>query len=634
MPKEKTAPSESQKAFSKPLKIGLIVGAIIILVGYAGTFVWAKSYDNRLLPRTRLGSIELGGDNSESAKQKINTKVDEILLKGLQLSVDGQLGAVPLSPLAAEASNYIIFDVNGAVEAALSAERATKPIFRPFVFVYSIIRGHEIKLPVTINTENLRAAILNTFPESIQEPVEAGFVFEQKENIWTAKVTPSAKGFTIPTDDLFSQLKTLLTKLDPQPIVLSRAYEEPTVIEAMAENLLPAAEAAINAAPFAFTYKNQNWTVEAVDLAVALKPTLDENNEPLLEVSSEGLKTLLDKIALVVEKPAVDARLIMGNGRVTEFQGSSNGITVEREITAKKLAQLIRTAGENKSVELTVTITEPTVKMESVNSLGIKEVLGVGTSNYKGSPTNRIKNIRNGVKLLNGILIKPGEEFSLLNALRPFDSANGYLPELVIKGDKIEPEVGGGLCQIGTTTFRAAMNTGLPITVRSNHSLVVSYYNDPTNNKPGTDATIYDPAPDLKFINDTGNYILFQAEMDEANSILRFSFWGASDGRKGSYTPPTLIRWIAVGEDQKIETLDLEPGVEKCQAAHIGADATFVYTVEKADGAKIDTTFDSHYRPLPKICLVGVEELTPAVEETPAETEATAEAPTDETITE
>jgi len=153
------------------------------------------------------------------------------------------------------------------------------------------------------------------------------------------------------------------------------------------------------------------------------------------------------------------------------------------------------------------------------------------------------------------------------------------------------------------------MNSGLPITARQNHSLVINYYKDPSNGNPGTDATIYDPSPDLKFINDTGNYILFQAEIDESNTTLNFTFWGASDGREGFYDPPTLIRWLPVGEEQTIETTELEPGTKKCQEAHVGADATVTYTVKKTDGTESKTVFDSHYRALPKICLVGVEKM-------------------------
>lgn len=626
--KQEIAPSEEKKAFSKPLKIGLIVGAAVLVVSYAGTFVWAGSYEGRMAPNVLIGNIKVGGETSEEAKQAINTAVDKILLDGVQLSVDGKLGTVPLSSVGSEAGDYVSFDVNGVVETALAAHHSEIPALRPFTILFSLTHKSKIKVPLQIDEEKLKAAVLNAFPESIQPAVDAGFVFEKTESGWQATTTASAEGLTIPTDDFFSQLQTLLAELDPQPIVLSRAYEKPLVVEADADKLLTAAVAAMNAAPYSLTYEGQTWEINAETLATALKPSLDENKQTVLSVSADGLKTTLDEIAAAVEKPAVDARLVMENERVTDFQGSSNGVAIDREDTVKALAEIIQAAGETKSSELVVTITEPAIKMESINDLGIKEVLGTGTSNYKGSPSNRIKNIRNGVRLLNGILIKPGEEFSLLEPLRPFTTDNGYLPELVIKGDKIEPEVGGGLCQIGTTTFRAAMNSGLPITARSNHSLVVSYYNDPTNNKPGTDATIYDPAPDLKFINDTGNYIIFQAEMDEANTTLRFSFWGTSDGRIGSYTPPTLIRWIGVGEDQITETLDLAPGVEQCQAAHVGADTTFTYTIQKADGTKDETVFDSHYRPLPKICLVGVAELTLPDETAPTDTTT----PTDTTI--
>jgi vancomycin resistance protein YoaR len=143
---------------------------------------------------------------------------------------------------------------------------------------------------------------------------------------------------------------------------------------------------------------------------------------------------------------------------------------------------------------------------------------------------------------------------------------------------------------------------------------VVSYYNDPANGNPGTDATIYEPYPDFKFTNDTGHFILFEAEMLEEKQELHFTFWGTSDGREGSYTPPVVLRWIPTGEPKRVETLDLPPGKEECQAAHVGADTTFTYHVTKSDGSVEKRVFESHYRPIPQICLVGVETLSASVE--------------------
>jgi vancomycin resistance protein YoaR len=162
------------------------------------------------------------------------------------------------------------------------------------------------------------------------------------------------------------------------------------------------------------------------------------------------------------------------------------------------------------------------------------------------------------------------------------------------------------MCQIGTTLFRMAMNSAMPITERRNHSLVVGYYADPVNGNPGTDATLYEPILDFKFLNDTGSYLLFQTEIDYKRQQLTFTLWGRPDGRKGWYTHPTVSRWIPAGAPlPDIESAELKPGERKCQNAFRGAVASFVYSRITSSSEKIDRTFESYYRPLPKICVVG-----------------------------
>ena len=163
------------------------------------------------------------------------------------------------------------------------------------------------------------------------------------------------------------------------------------------------------------------------------------------------------------------------------------------------------------------------------------------------------------------------------------------------------------------------MNAGLQIDQRRNHSLVVSYYDDPSNGNPGTDATLYDPNPDFKFTNDTENYILLTTDVDTSTMTLTYTFWGTDDGRQGSYTPPQVISWNGYGATQYKETASLAPGVEKCQSPHAGATTSFDYTVEYADGTTHEKTYESVYRSLPRICLVGIDP------DAPAESEATEE---------
>jgi vancomycin resistance protein YoaR len=261
------------------------------------------------------------------------------------------------------------------------------------------------------------------------------------------------------------------------------------------------------------------------------------------------------------------------------------------------------------------------ISAKDINDFGIKEILGTGHSSFAGSPKNRRHNIAVGAESVNGILIKPGEEFSLIKTLGDINAESGYLPELVIKDNKTIPEYGGGLCQIGTTVFRATYASGLPVTMRRNHSYRVSYY-EPA----GTDATIYDPWPDYRFVNDTKNHILIQSRIE--GDDIYFEFWGTPDGRTATHTYPVIYNIAKPGPTKIIETEDLKPGEKKCtERAHNGADAYFDYTVEynKANPPQIikekleaneeveesdytiETRFRSHYVPWREVCLVGID---------------------------
>lgn len=555
----------------------------------------------------------------EEAKQEIQKASDDFLASGIEIKVQEQTRTLALATLVGtDMVERVSFDREGAMRQA--QEKSHRSWFAdPFLLFWNIFSVARIPVPVAIQEEILLQDVRNLFPELELEAAEPAFVFMSQEDVWTATVTPGQSGNSIDRETFFDQLSRHLSFFDYLPVILNVDYVEPTITQEHAQTQIDQAILWLSRAPLTFQATRgdatDTITLEQKDLQTMIAPSLLEAPT----ISKEVFDLWTETVAAPFEQQAINAKFVIENGRVKEFVPNTPGYLVDHEATYQNILAFFGTE-EQEEIEIVFTQTQPEIAVSEVNDLGIGEKLGVGTSSYRGSPYNRILNITNGVRLLNGLLIAPDQTFSLLDPLRPFDSANGYYSELVIKGDKIEPEMGGGLCQIGTTTFRAALNTGLPIVERSNHSLVVSYYNDPKNGNPGTDATIYDPAPDLKFTNDTGHYILFQAEMNTQTQQLIFTFWGTSDGRLASYSAPVVSSWISAGERQDIETLDLEPGEEKCQASHIGANASFVYTVQKSDGTVEERIFESHYRPLPEICLIGVEELTPVIEETGGET--------------
>ena len=135
----------------------------------------------------------------------------------------------------------------------------------------------------------------------------------------------------------------------------------------------------------------------------------------------------------------------------------------------------------------------------------------------------------------------------------------------------------------------------------------VSYYLE--DGLPGIDATIYVPRPDVRFINDTGHYILIQSRIE--GDYLYFDFWGTKDGRITEKTKPTTWGWIAPPATKYIETTKLAVGTKKCtESAHYGVSASFDYNVTYPDGEVKKTTFTSKYKPWQAVCLIGVEQLS------------------------
>jgi vancomycin resistance protein YoaR len=219
-----------------------------------------------------------------------------------------------------------------------------------------------------------------------------------------------------------------------------------------------------------------------------------------------------------IEQPARSARMVMEKDRVTQFDPGQNGLSLDTK-------HLIASLQNNESGEdMPLFVSLPLFSLADTNSIGIKELIATGESNFVGSSSNRIHNIKVGASKDYGLIIKPGEEFSFNKYLGDIDAANGYVPEMVIKREGVVPEFGGGLCQVSSTAYRAAMIAGFPITARRNHSFAVKYYAP-----QGTDATIYPGAQDLKFINDSPSNMLIITRVE--GTKLYYDYYGTKDDR-------------------------------------------------------------------------------------------------------
>ncbi len=240
--------------------------------------------------------------------------------------------------------------------------------------------------------------------------------------------------------------------------------------------------------------------------------------------SAELAAYLTTTIAPEINRLPQNARFEMnGEGQVTQFAVPERGQELVLTDTAVLINQYL--VQQQRSVPLAVVVTQPSIdSADDITALGITTKLTSGQTDFAGSPRNRIHNITVGTARYHGLLIPPGHDFSFNEHLGPVTAEAGFKPELVIKHNVTTPEFGGGLCQVSTTLFRAAVQAGLDVTVRRNHAYAVRYYGT-----PGFDATIYPPYTDLRFTNNTPGYILIQARVE--GTRLLFDFWGTPDGR-------------------------------------------------------------------------------------------------------
>lgn len=297
----------------------------------------------------------------------------------------------------------------------------------------------------------------------------------------------------------------------------------------------------------------------------------------------------------------VDAVFKFENGKVLEFQTAKNGIAVDPDQLSQDIISAFTNLENSDKTNFEFTLSyqsiEPKITNSEANNLGIKELIGSGTSTFKHSSTTRNINITKGSSIVNRILVAPGDTFSFVKSLGEVTLEAGYAKAYIIRQGKTELDVGGGICQVSTTLFRAMLNAGLDITERKAHAYRVSYYEE--DSKPGFDATVFIPSPDLKFTNDTGHYLLIQSVLDMDNRRLTYEIYGTSDGRKTEITNYRQWDSTPAPPDVWIDDPTLPAG-KTVQDEHAipGLKTAFDWTVKDKDGKVIhQKTFQSNFVP-------------------------------------
>ncbi|KAB8141016.1 vanomycin resistance protein VanB [Chloroflexia bacterium SDU3-3] len=402
------------------------------------------------------------------------------------------------------------------------------------------VDGSAIK--VAVDQAALRSYLESIAPAIAQNAVNATVIYTNTELI----VTPSTDGLAMDVDATASAATAALAQGQPAQVqITTKPAPAPVGVEA-AEAAKAQAQAFL-AQPLKLTIGGKDYPWDAETVGPLLSFTADGQK---LKLSADRA-ALAERIALTAkrtEKPAKEPRVSWNGGDLKITAEGENGTRVDEAKAVDMIAAAIE--GGSHSVTLPTTTSSPRVTSANLDTLGIKEVVATGKSDFTGSAKYRITNILAGMKLLNGILIGPGDEFSFNNTVGEIDESNGFVQGYAIIQNRTQLEFGGGICQDSTTVFRAAFWAGLPITERKEHTYYISWYNKyglgSYGDGPGLDAAIFTGVQDLKFVNDTGHWLLMQATADPKQALAQVTLFGTKPNRTVTLTQEIVSKTPAI----------------------------------------------------------------------------------------
>lgn len=603
-----------QKAPALPQILTAIVSGVSLffIALIAWTLGYQLMYAGRIFPGVSVAGVDLSGLTRDEAAVRLSQTLS-YPIAGKILFRDGEKVWV-----AAPAELGMVFDPSSSAATAYGLGRSGGLFGALTGQVRARSAGATVP-PVIIFDQRVAYQYLTQIATQVNQPVaEASLTLEGTNVV----AHPGQVGRELKIDATLIYLGAQLQSFTDGEVQLVVQEVQPQILDVSAQ-----AEAArqVLSQPLTLVIPNSGegdpgpYIYDTQVLAGLLGVQRVENGtqaEVHVVLNATGLRDLLAPVKAQVDRDATDAKFIFNDDtrRLDLMQDSKVGreMNLEASITAINDA-LFR--GEH-SVPLVIAEKQPDVSgTATAEQLGITQLLHSETSYFYGSSAERIQNIEAAAARFHGVLVAPGETFSMGETMGDVSLENGFAEALIIYGGRTIKGVGGGVCQVSTTLFRAVFNAGFPVVERYSHAYRVSYYEKTAGGGidprlAGLDATVYFPLVDFKFTNDSPYWILMETYM--GNGSLTWKFYSTPDGRSVSWettgpsnivpAPPPLFE-----ENPELRKNEME---QKDWAAN-GADVTVKRTVMKDGAVYFQDQFVTHYEPWQAICEYGPDSKNP-----------------------
>ncbi len=583
--------------FSSILLVLLLAGAA---VGFA-FYSFNQHFTGRIYPNITVRGVSVGNLTAAEATAAIADFYQPYLTRPLTITYD----QMQWTPTAADLGARL--EIEQAVQAALQVGRDQPTLIDNLRTVAAVWQhGMELPLSLTVDVNATQQYFVARAAEIERPAVDAQFAMQNSIPVAVASVA----GRQALLNDTIQDTVAALQTMEPDSVTLRTRELLPLLSDGSVAEAQREVDALLST-PITLLGQNGEvweWSTERIASLIQVQRVVREDG------SGDDLQISMDYTPIRGWLEEIRAQSIYG-GSIPRVDWNGGNLIITRagapryQVDALAAEAMVIAAlnADERTIALPYTQLPPPINESNLASLGITSLLSVGQSDFSGSAPYRITNIIAGMRLLDDVLVAPGAEFSFNQTVAAITPANGFVEGYVILNNRTQKEWGGGICQDSTTLFRAAFWAGLPFTERWGHSFYINWYDrygfGPYGDGPGMDATIFMGGPDLRFVNDTGNWILIQTGVDVNSALAEVRIYGAPIGRTVELIGPTITdRKPAPSEPVYIASPELAPGERRQSDVARGGMTINFGRVVRTNGVETRRdNFTTTFKPWPNI---------------------------------
>ena len=560
-----------------------VAGALVLVLGSRLIFA------GRALPGVNAAGLDLGGLNRVEIEQALAATLSYPQQGALLLADQGQHWTAHPAELG------VAVDVAGMADRALGVGRSGNLIQNLAQQLSAWNQGHPVPAVVVFD-QAAGAAYLQRLAAQIDRPqIEASLGVDGLQ----IEMRPGQIGRRLDIQANLRALTPFVASMHDTSLELTVEETPPLVLDASEQAALARS---IVEQPLTLQAEGAGpWVLDPQMLAGMLRFNLVQNSQGAqyqVGLDPAQLAAFLEPLAPELERRPENARFIFNDDtrQLDLHQEAVVGRTLDIPASLQAIESGLQQGRHQ--LDLVFQLEQPSVPSTATAAeLGISQAVSVVSTYFGGSSPERVNNIRTASSAFHGLLVAPGETLAMGDVLGDISLDKGYAEALIIFGDRTIKGVGGGVCQVSTTLFRAAFMGGFEIVERYPHAYRVGYYEQgPGSPGPGLDATVFVPLVDFKFTNDTPNWLLMETYI--YGTQLLWKFYSSSDGRQVQVGGPRISNEVDAPEPLYKENSDLDEGeIEQVDYQADGMDVVVTRTVTRDGQVLHEDVIKTHYLP-------------------------------------